>query len=59
VTLLVSPPHDAEADMSAVDAALDAALPFMPLKPASELIANLTGVSRKDVYARGLEKKNG
>ena len=40
-------------------AALDAALAFMPLKPASEMIANLTGVSRKDVYARGLEKKNG
>jgi 16S rRNA (cytidine1402-2'-O)-methyltransferase len=59
VTLLVSPPHAAQADMTAVDAALDAALEFMPLKPASEMIANLTGVSRKDVYARGLEKKNG
>ena len=59
MTLLVSPPHAAKADMSAVDAALDAALEFMPLKPASEMIANLTGVSRKDVYARGLEKKNG
>jgi 16S rRNA (cytidine1402-2'-O)-methyltransferase len=59
VTLLVSPPHAAEADFSAVDAALDAALAFMPLKPASEMIADLTGVSRKAVYARGLEKKNG
>jgi len=59
VTLLVSPPHETQADMSAVDAALDAALRFMPLKPASEMIANLTGASRKDVYARGLEKKNG
>ena len=59
VTLLVSPPHAAEADFAAVDAALAAALPFMPLKPASEMIADLTGVSRKAVYARGLEKKNG
>ena len=59
VTLLVSPPHDAETDFSVVDAALDKALAFMPLKPASELIAELTGVSRKSVYARGLEKKNG
>jgi 16S rRNA (cytidine1402-2'-O)-methyltransferase len=59
VTLLVSPPHTAEADLGAVDKALEAALAFMPLKPASEMIADLTGVSRKEVYARGLEKKNG
>jgi 16S rRNA (cytidine1402-2'-O)-methyltransferase len=59
VTLLVSPPHAAEVDFAAVDAALDAALAFMPLKPASEMIADLTGVPRKAVYARGLEKKNG
>ena len=59
VTLLVSPPHAAEADFGAVDAALAAALVFMPLKPASEMIADLTGVSRKAVYARGLEMKNG
>ena len=59
VTLLVSPPHEAQADFAAVDRALDAALAFMPLKPAAELIADLTGVPRKAVYARGLEKKNG
>ena len=59
VTLLVSPPHAAETDFTAVDAALTAALTFMPLKPASEMIADLTGVSRKAVYARGLEMKNG
>ena len=59
VTLLVSPPHAAETDFVAVDAALTAALAFMPLKPASEMIADLTGVSRKAVYARGLEKKYG
>jgi 16S rRNA (cytidine1402-2'-O)-methyltransferase len=59
VTLLVSPPHVAEADFAAVDTALTAALAFMPLKPASEMIADLTGVPRKAVYARGLEMKNG
>ena len=58
VTLLVSPPHEAQADFAAIDRALDAALAFMPLKPAAELIADLTGASRKAVYARGLEKKN-
>src|SRR5476649_1094643 len=30
VTLLVGPPHRAETDFAAIDAALDAALPFMP-----------------------------
>ena len=59
VTLLIAPPHAAETDFAAVDAALTAALAFMPLKPASEMIADLTGASRKAVYARGLEKKNG
>ena len=59
VTLLVSPPHAAETDFAAVDAALTAALPFMPLRPASEMIADLTGAPRKAVYARGLEMKNG
>lgn len=59
VTVLVSRPHAALADFAAVDRALDAALAFMPLKPAAELIADLTGVPRKMVYARGLEKKNG
>ena len=49
----------AETDFAAVDAALTAALAFMPLKPAAEMIADLTGASRKAVYARGLEKKNG
>ncbi len=51
--------HAAETDFAAVDAALTAALAFMPLKPAAEMIADLTGASRKAVYARGLEKKNG
>ena len=59
VTLLVSPPLAAEIDFAAMDAALTAALAFMPLKPASEMIADLTGVSRKTVYTRGLAKKNG
>ena len=59
VTLLVGPPHETQADFAAIDAALAASLPFMPLKAASDMIAALTGASRKAVYARGLEKKNG
>ncbi len=58
VTLLVSPPHEAEADFGRIDAALDAALPFMPLKAASDMLAALLDMPRKEIYARGLEKKN-
>jgi 16S rRNA (cytidine1402-2'-O)-methyltransferase len=58
VTLLVSPPGLVEADFGKISAALDAALAFMPLKAASELIAELTGAPRKEIYALGLKKKN-
>jgi 16S rRNA (cytidine1402-2'-O)-methyltransferase len=57
VTLLVSPPHEAEADTGKIDAALETALPFMPVKAAAELIAGLTGASKKQVYDRALEMK--
>ena len=59
VTLLVGPPHAAAADFTRIDAALDAALPFMPLKAASDMLAALLDMPRKEIYARGLEKKNG
>ena len=59
VTIVVGPPHEAEADFAAIDRALDQALSFMPLKAASDMIAGLTGASRKEVYARGLAKKDG
>jgi 16S rRNA (cytidine1402-2'-O)-methyltransferase len=58
VTLLVGPPQETAADFAKIEAALEAALPFMPLKAASDLIAELTGASRKEVYALGLKKKN-
>jgi len=59
VTLLVGPPRAAEADTAAIDAALKAALPFMPVKAAAEMIAGLTGGSRKRIYDRALELKDG
>ncbi len=58
VTLLLGPPHQAQTDFGKIDAALDAALAFMPLKPASDMIAALLDMPRKEIYARGLEKKN-
>ena len=35
-----------------------AALPFMPVKAAAEMIAALTGTSRRSVYDRALELKD-
>ena len=58
VTLLIGPPPDVEADFAKIEEALEQALPFMPLKAASDLIAGLTGAPRKQVYDLGLKKKN-
>jgi 16S rRNA (cytidine1402-2'-O)-methyltransferase len=55
VTLLVGPPLETVTDTAGIDAALRAALPFMPVKVAAEMIAGLTGGSRKAIYARALE----
>ena len=45
-------------DTAKIDAALRAALPFMPVKAAADLIAGLTDAPRKQVYARALELKD-
>ncbi len=58
VTLLVAPAQAAVPDDTRIDAALKAALAFMPVKAAAELIAGLTGGSRKQIYARALELKD-
>jgi 16S rRNA (cytidine1402-2'-O)-methyltransferase len=60
VTLLVAPPDAAATpDSARIDAALKAALAFMPVKAAAEMIADLTDGSRKTLYARALELKDG
>jgi len=58
VTIVIGPPREAEPDLGRIDALLDIALPFMPVKAASELIAQALGIGRKDVYERALAKKN-
>jgi len=58
VTLLVAPAQAAAPDEARIDAALKSALAFMPVKAAAELIAGLTGGSRKQIYARALELKD-
>jgi 16S rRNA (cytidine1402-2'-O)-methyltransferase len=58
VTLLVGPPPAPAMDHARIDAALKAALVFMPVKAAADLIAGLTDASRRQVYARALELKD-
>ncbi len=58
VTLLVAGPQDAAPDTAKIDAALKAALAFMPVKAAADMIAGLTDGSRKQIYARALELKD-
>jgi 16S rRNA (cytidine1402-2'-O)-methyltransferase len=58
VTILVGPPPEQVADMARIDALLDKALPFMPVKAAAELIAEALDVPRKEIYQRALQKKN-
>jgi 16S rRNA (cytidine1402-2'-O)-methyltransferase len=58
VTILVGPPREAEIDSAKTDAALKAALAFMPVKAAVDLVAGITDGSRKALYARALELKD-
>jgi 16S rRNA (cytidine1402-2'-O)-methyltransferase len=57
VTILVGPPPDGATDDALMDALLDKALPFMPVRAASELIAQALDIPRKQVYERALDKK--
>ena len=58
VTLLVGPPGEAVTDDAKIDVALTAALAFMPVKAAANMIADLTDGSRKKLYDRALELKD-
>ncbi len=58
VTLVIGPPAEIVPDTAAIDAALKAALPFMPVKAAADMLAALTGAARKSVYDRALDLKD-
>lgn len=58
VTLVIGPPEEVAPDTAAIDAALKAALPFMPVKVAADMLAALTGAARKSIYDRALELKD-
>jgi 16S rRNA (cytidine1402-2'-O)-methyltransferase len=58
ITLIVAPPEETPpAGESKVDALLAHALPHMPVKAAAALVAEATGHSRRDIYARALALK--
>ncbi len=58
ITLVVGPPLEENAPGGErVDALLKAALPFMPVKAAAQLVAEATGSSRRMVYLRALGLK--
>ena len=57
ITLVIGPPKEAKADAARVDALLKRALPFMPVKAASDLVAEATGAARREVYDRALQLK--
>lgn len=57
ITLVVGPPPKAETDWARVDAALDKALAFMPLRAAVDLVSEMLEAPRREVYSRALEKK--
>ena len=57
ITLLVGPPEEIATDFARVDAALDKAMPHMPLRAAVELVSEMLRAPRREVYARALQRK--
>jgi len=59
ITIVVGPPSkSAPAGQAKVDVLLALALPHMPVKEAAALVAEATGHSRRDIYARALTMKD-
>jgi 16S rRNA (cytidine1402-2'-O)-methyltransferase len=57
ITLLIGPAEEAETDFMAVDAALEQALVFMPVRAAVDLVSQMLKAPRREVYDRALAKK--
>ena len=58
ITLVVGSAEEPEIDFSRVDSALGKALVFMPVRAAVDLVAEMLGAPRREVYARALARKN-
>jgi 16S rRNA (cytidine1402-2'-O)-methyltransferase len=59
ITLVVGPPKAVEPDMALADSLLGKALVFMPVRAATDLVAEATGLPRHALYDRALAHKTG
>lgn len=57
ITLVIGPSEADVTDCAEVDAALEKALVFMPLRAAVDLVTEILKAPRKEVYARALAQK--
>jgi 16S rRNA (cytidine1402-2'-O)-methyltransferase len=57
ITIVVGPPEAAEPDFGLADALLDKALAFMPVRAATDLVAQALDLPRRALYARALLRK--
>ncbi len=57
ITVVVGPAKDGEPDMARADSLLEKALAFMPVRAASDLVAEATGLPRHGIYDRALARK--
>lgn len=57
IVIVVAPPLEKQADAADVDALLKKALETMRVKDAAAVVAEQTGVSKKELYQRALELK--
>jgi 16S rRNA (cytidine1402-2'-O)-methyltransferase len=59
VTLVVAPPKATAPDLARADALLDKALQFMPVRAATDLLAEALDLPRHALYERALAKRKG
>jgi len=57
ITLVVAPPPELAPDYDRAEKLLDMALPFMPVRAATDLVAEALDLSRREVYERALARK--
>lgn len=58
IAIVVAPPQVVGPDYARIDAALAKLIPFMPLKAASEFLADMLGGSKREIYDRGQKLKD-
>jgi 16S rRNA (cytidine1402-2'-O)-methyltransferase len=58
ITVAIGPPLETAPDMGRADSLLEQALAFMPVRAASDLVAEATGLPRRVLYERALAWKN-